>query len=106
MTLVKKNMLAHLLVAGFQPFTWRASTAGGGRFRVALSPAAIAVTGVVALFVCRGMMVFPFMGASTVVGSLSGGCCFRCWLTHCSCEGRKYCWVFLTSPKIFLLPSV
>lgn len=63
---------SHLIVAGFLPLAGGGGTAGGGRLGVAVFPAAVAVAGIVALLVPRGMVVFPFMGASTIMGSLFG----------------------------------
>lgn len=81
-------MPSHLLVAGFLPLAGGGGTAGGGRFGVAVFPAAVAVAGVVALFVRRGV-VFPVVGASAFVGSLSGGSWVRLWLSWCTCGGGQ-----------------
>lgn len=84
LALLYTPVLSHLLGAGFLPLAWGGGTASSGRFGVAVFPAAEAVTGVVALLIRWGVVVFPLVGASTVVGSLSGGSCVRCWLWWCT----------------------
>lgn len=83
---------SHLLIAGFLSLAGGGGTAGGGRFGVAVFPDAVAVAGVVALLVRRGVVVFPLMRASAVMGSLSGGSWVRCRLSWCTCGGGQYCW--------------
>lgn len=82
---------SHLLVGGFLSLTRGGSTAGGGRFVVAVFPTAVAIAGVVALLVCRGVVVFPLMGASAVMASLSGGSWVRRWLSWWTYGGGQYC---------------
>ena len=81
---------SHLLVAGFLPLTGGGGTASGGRFAVAVFPAAEAVAGVVALLVHRGVVVFPLVWASAVLAPLSGGSWVRRRLFCCTQgEGGK-----------------
>lgn len=75
---------SHLLVAGFLPLAGGNGTAGSGRLGVAVLPATVAVTGVVALLFSRGVMVFPFMGASAVMGSLFGSSQLRGCFSGCT----------------------
>ena len=71
----------HLFVeAGVLTLAGGGRTAGGGRLGVAVFPAAVAVAGVVAVFLRRrrrGGVVLPLVGAPAVVTPLSGGrlCC-------------------------------
>ena len=83
-SLLSRPRPSHLLIAGVLPLTRGGGTAGGGRFGVAVFPAAVAVAGVVALLVRQGV-VFPVVGASTAVNSLSGGSWVRLWLSWCTC---------------------
>lgn len=53
LSLLYMRLPSHLLVAAFLPLAGGGSTAGGGKFGVAVFPAAVAVTGVVALLVHR-----------------------------------------------------
>lgn len=81
---------SHLLVAGFLPLTGGGGTAGGGRFGLAVFPAAVTVAGVVTLLVRRGVVVFPLVGASTVMHSLSGCSWVRRWFSWCTYGGQHY----------------
>lgn len=78
---------SHLLVAGFLPLAGGNGTAGGGRLGVAVFPAAVAVAGVVALLFPRGVMVFPLVGPSAVMGSLFGSSQLRGCFSGCTCGG-------------------
>lgn len=82
-------MRSHLLVAGFLPLAGGGGTAGGGRFGVAVFPAAVTIAGIVSLLFYRGVVMLPLVGAPAVVCSLFGGGWVQCWLYWGTCERRK-----------------